>query len=334
MGCWKTLTFFLFALTYVIFLANAPQAALVLGIVLVAAYFFVLKAKSIAAKREEREKRKRALVLARQQDDLYEYNPSIQALPKRSVISLFESPRKWSRLLQERYEDAQRRLLYAEVALNDDIDQLTQHRKKLQSTLLPEYEMAINPFFDELESRKNSITLSPELRAVVDFQYPKDSTPNQVKKDLDKVISNYSRSVISSLSGKNLSKLQATDVASVAVITAINGITYLSKASDQRRKLEQAQGDIDSICEQISGAIKTYGVMSKNIQNIKRIYDASAAHIRERMIFVKQLASTEKRLSEMEESDRMAIEAFYKVGQMLKKAIEDCKIVEPIERNI
>ena len=321
-GCLKFFGFFVLGLIYLIFLAVAPRTALILGAVSLIGYFFWSKQQKTKAAKEAAEKRRQAIIQARQREDLYEYDPSIQSSHKRSTSNIFEHPGEWAKSIESRYEDAQKRLLDAELVLNDDIDNLTAYRNQLRTDLLPKYEAAIKPFFEELLLRDKDIPTPQELKAAIDFTYPNDLQPKAIHKNLNTVVQEYSQSIVGLLDGKNLTKLQRGDAASIAIATAIHGIAYLFTASQQRIKLEKLQADVDIICSQVSGAIRAFGTASKEIRNIRLMHDGAVNRLQRYLYAVAQLSSTGKKLSDLEESEQRVVEACYRAGESLKEIIK------------
>lgn len=331
-GCLKFIGFFILGLTYLIFLAVAPRTALILGVVSLLGYFVWSKQQKVRAAKEAEEKRQQAIILARQREDLYEYDPSVQSSNKRSTNNIFEHPGEWAKSIQERLEDAQKRLEDAKLVFNDDVDKLTQYRKRLQSELLPKYEVAIRLFFDELLLRDQDIPTPQELKVAIDFRYPSDLQPAAIDKDLKNVLQGYSQSIVNSLSGKDLTKLQKADAASIAITTAVHAISYLFTTSQQRTKLEKVQADVDAVCEQISGAIKTYGTASEGVKHTKLVHEVAANHTNRNLETTIRLSHTGKKLSELDESEQRAIEDCYRGGQSLKKIMQQ-DVIKPISRN-
>jgi hypothetical protein len=339
LGCLKFFGFFILGLIYLVFLAAAPRTALILGAASLAGYFFWSKRRKIRAAKaadraakEAEEKRLQAIILARQREDLYEYDPSIQPSHKRSTNNIFEHPGKWAKSIQERLEDAQKRLEDAKLVFNDDVDRLTEYRRQLQADLLPKYEIAIKPFFDELLVRDQDIPTPQELKFAIDFRYPNDLQPAALDKDLNNVLRGYSRSITNSLSGKELTKLQKADAASIAITTAIHAIGYLFTTSQQRTKLEKVQADVDAVCEQISGAIRTYGTASEGVKHTKLVHEVAANHTKRNLETAIHLSHTGKNLSELDESKQRVIEDCYRGGQSLKKIMQQ-DIIKPISRS-
>jgi preprotein translocase subunit YajC len=292
-GCLKLVGFFILGLIYLILLAAAPKTAIVLGVVTLIGYFFWSRQQKEKKRRkveEERrqaeeqrriaeEQRRRAIVLARQREDLYEYDPSIQLSDKRSTKNIFENPKDWAASIQRRYEIAQKYIQDAELVLNDDVQEFNRYRNQLQTELIPKYENAIRLYFDELSFRDNDIPTPKELKVAIDFTYPNSLQPTTIHGELTGISSRFARSIANSFQGKNLMKLQKGDVASIAVSivisAAISGIFYLFTASQQRTKLEKLQADVDLLCEQISGAIKTYGKASQEIKHAKLVHEVA-----------------------------------------------------------
>lgn len=331
-GCLKFFGFFILGLIYLVFLRVAPQTALILGAVSLAGYFLWSKQQKIKAAKEAEEKRQQAIILARQREDLYEYDSSIQASHKRSTNNIFEHPGEWAKSIQERLEDAQKRLEDAKIVFNDDVDRLTQYRKQLQFELLPRYEAAIKPFFNELMLREQDIPTPQELKVAVDFRYPSDLQPAAIEKDLKNVLQGYSQSIVHSLNGKNLTKLQKADAASIAITTAIHAISYLFTTSQQRTKLEKVQADVDAVCEQISGAIKTYGTASEGVKHTKFVHEVAANYTNRNLETATHLSRTGQKLSDLDESEQRAIEDCYRGGQSLKKIMQQ-DVIKPINRS-
>ncbi|MBD2498408.1 hypothetical protein [Nostoc sp. FACHB-280] len=339
MGCLKLFGFFILGIIYLLCLAATPLVALILGAITFIGYVIwskeqkirVAKEQKIRAAKETEEERKRAIALARQKHNLYEYDPSIQPSHKRSTSNIFENPKGWADSIKSRYEMAQNQVLDAELVLNDDIYQLIQYRNQLQSDLIPKYEAAIRPFFHELCLRDENIPTPRELKVALDFVYPNDLQPDAIHRELTNVFQGFSQNVVSVLQGKNLTQLQKGDIASIAIATAISGISYLYTTSQQRTKLEKLQADVDLMCEEISGAIRTYGKISEGIKQERWVHEVAVNCIMRHLDTVIQLSSQGKKLSELPETEQKAVEDCYKGGQSLKTIMQK-EIVKPINR--
>ncbi|MGJ3248849.1 MAG: hypothetical protein ACFE0I_22595 [Elainellaceae cyanobacterium] len=346
-GCLKLVGFFILGLIYLILLAAAPKTAIVLGVATLIGYFFWSRQQKEKKRRkveEERrqaeeqrkiaeEQRRKAIVLARQREDLYEYDPSIQPLDKRSTKNIFENPKDWAASIQRRYEVAQKYISDAELVLNDDVQEFNRYRNQLQTELVPRYENAIKPYFNELSFRDNDIPTPKELKVAIDFTYPNSLQPTIIHGELTGISSRFARSIANSFQGKNLMKLQKGDVASIAVSiaisAAISGIFYLFTASQQRTKLEKLQAEVDLLCEQISGAIKTYGKASQEIKHAKLVHEVAVNYMMRYLDAVIQLSSQEKQFSELEIEEQKAVETCYRGGESLKKILQQ-DLIQPI----
>ena len=350
-GCLKFVGLVILGIFYLIFFRINPRLAIFLGIPAVIGYFFWSKQQKIRSA-EERQKRleekrqqaiilaeqqqeqleqqrQQAIILARQREDLYAYDPSIQALDKRSTSNIFESPHKWAEAIERRYEAARTHLVDAELVLNDDIDLFNRYRDRLQTELIPKYEAAIEPFFDELSLRDKDIPTPAELKVAVDFVYPIDLQPNEINRQISMHSQTYGNSVRNILQGKNITHLQQKDLMSLAFVAVIAIITYLFTVSKQREKLEKAQADVDLICEQMSGAIKTYGRASDEIKHLKLVHEVAVNYLMRYLDPVSQLTATGKTFTDLQESERQAVEICYRGGESLKKIITQ-DIIKPI----
>lgn len=368
-GCLRFIGLVILGIFYLIFLVRSPGLAIFLGIPAVIGYIFWSKQQKIRAAEKRRqeleqqrqqaiilaeqqqkrleeqrqqaiilaeqqqkqleEQRQQAVLLARQRENLYAYDPSIQALDKRSTKNIVESPDKWAEAIEGRYEAARKHLGDVELVLNDDIDLFNQYRNQLQTELIPKYEAAIRPFFDELSLRDNEIPTPRELKAAVDFVYPMDLQPNEINKEISKYFQTYGNSIRKILQDKNLAHLQQRDITSLAFVAVIAITTYLFTISKQREKLEQVQADLDLICEQISGAIKTYGRASDEIKHLKLVHEVRVNYLMLYLDTVSQLTSTGKTFDDLQESERKAVEICYRGGQSLKEIITQ-DIIKPI----
>jgi len=346
-GCFKLVGFFILGLIYLILLAAAPKTAIVLGVAALIGYFFwsrqqkEKKRRKIEEQRRQAEEQRRiaeeqrriAIVLARQREDLYEYYPSIQPSDRRSTKNIFESPKDWAASIQQRYEIAQKYIQDAELVLNDDVQEFNQYRNHLQTELVPKYESAIRLYFDELSCRDNDIPTPRELKIAIDFTYPISLQPSSIHGELTGISSRFTRSIANSFQGKNLMKLQQGDVTtmavSIAISAAINVIFYLFTASQQRAKLEKLQADIDLLCEQISGAIKTYGRASQEIKHAKLVHEVAVNYVMRYLDTVIQLSSQKKKFPELEREEQKAVETFYRGGESLKKILQQ-DLIQPI----
>jgi preprotein translocase subunit YajC len=342
-GCLKLVGFFILGFIYLIFLAAAPQTAIIWGVAALIGYFFWSRQQREERKKAEEqcrkaeEQRRKAIALARQRDDLYEYDPSIQLSDKRSTKNIFENPEDWADSIQCRYNIAQKCVQDAELVLNDDVQQFNQYRSHLQTELVSKYENAIRPYFGELSSRDGDIPTPRELKVAIDFVYPSNLQPSAIHGGLTRISEGFARGVSNSLSNslrnKNIMKLQQGDVvtiaASIAITAAISGIFYLLTASQQRTKLEKLQADVDLICEQISGAIKTYGKASQEIKHAKLVHEVAVNYMMRYLDTVIQLSSQEKQFSELEREEQKAVETCYRGGESLKKILQQ-DLIQPI----
>jgi hypothetical protein len=281
-------------------------------------------------RKQAEEQRKQAIALARQREDLYEYDPSIQAFHKRSTENIFENPEDWAGSIQRRYMIAQKCLQDAELVLNDDVQKFNEYRDHLQTELVSKYEDAIRPYFSELSRRDKDIPIPRELRVAIDFVYPSDLQPSAIHGKLIGVSERFAQgvqnSLANSLRNKDLMKLQQGDIrtiaVSIAIAAAISGILYLFTASQQRTKLEKLQADVDLICEQISGAIKTYGKAAQEIQNTRLIHKVAVDYTMRHLDTVIQLSSQGKQFSELHAEEQKAVEICYRGGESLKKILQ------------
>lgn len=293
--------------------------------------------KAEEQRREAEEQRRKAIILARQRDDLYEYDPSIQPSDKRSTKNIFENPKDWAESIQRRYRIAQRCVQDAELVLNDDVQEFNRYRNQLKTELVSKYETAIRPYFNELSYRDDDIPTPKELKVAIDFVYPNNLQPGAIHGDLAGISERFARgvsnSISNSLKGKNIMKLQQGDVvtmaASIAITAAISGIFYLITASQQRTKLEKLQADVDLLCEQISGAIKTYGRASQEIKHVKLVHEVAVNYTMRHLDTVIQLSSQGKQFSELEREELKAVETCYRGGESLKKILKQ-DLIQPI----
>ncbi|NEP14025.1 MAG: hypothetical protein F6K14_28235 [Symploca sp. SIO2C1] len=226
---------------------------------------------------------------------------------------------------------AKKHILDAELVLNDDIDKFSQYRNQLQSQLMPKYEAAIKPFFNELRLIDKNIPTPKELKVALDFVYPSDLQPDVIHKDLTRVSQHFSENVVSILQGKDLTKLQKGDLGSIAIAAVISGIFYLFTASQQRTKLEKLQADVDLLCEQISGAIKTYGRAAEEIKHTKLVHEVAVNYMLRHLDTVLQLSYQGKKFSELQETEQKAVETCYRGGESLKKIMQQ-DVIKPINR--
>ena len=328
-GCLKFVGFFILGFIYLIFLASKPGVAIVLGILTFVGYIFWSNQQKLKAVKEAEEKRKQAIALARQREGLYEYDSSIQPWHKRSTNNIFESPKKWAESIEERYELARKHILDAELVLNDDIELLSQYRHQLRTELIPKYEAAIKTFFNELSLRDKDIPIPKELKVAIDFVYPSDLQPKAINEDLIRSSQRFSQDILNAVQGRNITKLQKGEVISLAIITAIHGISHLVAESQQRAKLEKVQADVDLICEQISGAIKTYGRAAEEIKHLKSVHEVAANYVIRYLDTVIQLSTNGKLFSELQEPEQKSVEACYRGGQSLKQIMKQ-DVIQPI----
>jgi len=121
-GCLKLVVFFILGFVCLIFLAAAPP----LGVILIVATLigFILWSRQSREKQHKKpkdqnksaeeqrreaeeqrlrveEQRRKAIALARQRENLYEYDPSIQPSHKRSTKNIFENPKEWAESIQQ-----------------------------------------------------------------------------------------------------------------------------------------------------------------------------------------------------------------------------------------
>lgn len=350
LGCLKLVFFFILGFICLIFLVGAPP----LGVILTVAtlIWFILwsrqsrekqrkkvkdQVKSAEEQRREaeeqririEEQRRKTIALARQRGDLYEYDPSIQPFHKRSTKNIFENPKEWAESIQQRYQTAQRHIQDAELVLNDDIQEFNQYRNQLQTELVPKYENAIKPYFNELSRRDNDIPTPRELKVAIDFVYPSNLQPNIIHGELVGISENFARGIAnslkSSLVNKNF-KLQRGDVvtlaASAAIVAAITGISYLATISQQRTKLEKLQADVDLLCEHISGAIRVYGRSSQELEHAKLHHKCAVSYVLRYLDTVIQLSSQGKQFSELNSEEQRAVEICYRGGESLKQILQ------------
>jgi len=350
-GCLKLVGFFILGFIYLIFLAAAPQTAIICGVAALIGYFFWsrqqrkkrrVKAEEERKKAEEQrrkaeEQRRKAIALARQRDDLYEYDQSIQPSDKRSTKNIFENPEDWAASIQCRYNIAQKCVQDAELVVNDDVQELNQYRNQLKTELVSKYENAIRPYFNELSCRDNDIPTPKDLKVAIDFVYPSNLQPGTIHRDLAGISERFARgvsnSLANSLKNKNLMKLQQGDVvtiaASIAIVAAISGIFYLFTASQQRTKLEKLQADVDLICEQIGGAIKTYGRAAQEIKHAKSVHEIAVSYVTRYLDIVIRLSSQGKQFSKLGSEEKKAVETCYRGGESLKKILQQ-DLIQPI----
>ncbi|NES21195.1 MAG: hypothetical protein F6K41_20260 [Symploca sp. SIO3E6] len=313
-------------------MASEPGAAILLGVVAIIGYIIWSKQQKIRAAKRAEEKRKEAIILARQREDLYVYDSSIRPSDKRSTNNIFENPREWAESIQERYDIAKKHIRDAELVLNDDIDKFSQYRNQLQSELIPKYEAAIRPFFQELRLIDKNIPTPKELRVALDFVYPNDLQPDVIHKDLNRVYQGFSRSLANTLQGKDLTKLQGGDRTSIAIAAAMSTIFYLFTASQQRTKLEKLQADVDLVCEQISGAIKTYGRAAEEIKHTKLVHEVARNYMLPHLDTVLQLSYQGNKFSELQKTEKKAVETCYRGGEALKQIMGQ-EIITSINRS-
>ncbi|MCX5963147.1 MAG: hypothetical protein NT070_08370 [Cyanobacteria bacterium] len=136
-----------------------------------------------------------------------------------------------------------------------------------------------------------------------------------------------------SLRNKNIMKLQQGDVvtavAALALTAAISGIFYLVTVSQQRVKLEKLQADVELICEQISGAVKTYGRAAQEIKHVKLVHEVAVNYLMRYLDAVIRLSSEGKQFSELEREEQRAVEACYRGGKSLKTILQQ-DLIQPI----
>jgi hypothetical protein len=276
------------------------------------------------------ERRQKAIILARQREDLYEYDPSIQESDKRSTKNMWEDPIKWAEAIDARYGVAKKHVLDAELVLNDDIEQLDRYRRQLQAELIPKYEAAIRPFIEDLQLRDEDIPTPRELKIAIDFVYPSNLLPKVIHKDLMDLGQAAGQNIARSLQGKNVMKLQQGEVIVIAITVAFHGIHYLYTLSEQRKKLEQVQADVDLLCEQISGAIRTYGRSSEEIKHLKSVHQVAINYMGRYLDVTLELSTQGKTFADLQESEQKAIETCYRGGQSLKQIMKQ-DVIKPIE---
>jgi hypothetical protein len=364
-GLSKFLGWFILGIIYLNLLANSPGFAITLGVCTIG-YILLskqqkVKAAKIAEERRQKaiilaqkqeeeaaeqrrqelilaqkqaqeaeEQRKQAIVIARQRDDLYEYDPSIKESDKRSTKNMWENPAKWAEAIDARYGVAKKHVLDAELVLNDDIEQLNQYRRQLQAELIPKYEAAIRPFIEDLQLRDEDIPTPRELKIAIDFVYPNNLQPKVIHKDLMDLGQTAGQNIARTLQGKNVMKLQQGDLIVLGITLAFHGIIYLYTLSEQRTKLEQVQADVDKLCEQISGAIRTYGRSSEEIKHLKSVHQVAVNYMERYLDIALQLSTQGKTFAELQESERKAIETCYRGGQSLKQIMKQ-DVIKPIE---
>ncbi len=280
--------------------------------------------------REAAEQRKQAIVLARQRKDLYEYDPSIQESDRRSTKNMWENPALWAEAIDARYGVAKKNVLDAELVLNDDVEQFDRYRRQLQVELIPKYEAAIRPFIEDLQLRDEDIPTPRELKIAIDFVYPSNLLPNVIHQDLASLSQTFGNSLRNVLQGKDIMKLQKGDMTSIAIMAAFAAISYLYTLSTQRTKLEKVQADVDKLCEQISGAIKTYGRASEEIKHLKSVHQVAINYMMRYLDIALELSTQGKTFSDLQAAERKAIETCYRGGQSLKQIMKQ-DVIKPIE---
>jgi hypothetical protein len=357
--------FFIFGLCYLVLLAANLQAAIIFGVFTVVYVLWWrqqrLKAaeeakerrvkaekeaeerrikaekeaeeQKVRAAREAEEQRKQAIALARQREDLYEYDSSIQLSHQRSTKNIFKTPSAWAASIEARYEEARRHLLDADLVFNDDVYLFNQYRKQLQTELIPKYEDAIRPFFNDLCLKDKDIPTPRELKAAVDFVYPYNLQPAAIHQKLAVISQILGQNMARNLQGKNLMKLEQKDVMSLAITAAISGVHYLFTISQQRTALEKVQGEVDLKCEEISGAIKTYGRLSENLRLDKSKHESVENYLMRYLNEVIRLSSEGKVLIELQELDQKLVEQCYRGGQLLKQILQKDVITPINDRN-
>ena len=360
-GCFKFVVFFFLGLVYLIFLATNPRAAIFIGVLVIILYILGAKQQKAKAEKDAENRRMREiaarqhkeieeqrrkelevqrqrelalarqeeLALARQRADLYNYDPSIQAFDQRSTKNIFETPRSWAAAIEARYEAARRHLSDADLVFNDDVEQFNQYRLQLQTELIPRYEAAIRPFFNDLCLRDDDIPMPRELKAAVDFVYPSNLQPAAIHQELAGIAQGLGQGIARGLQGKNLMKLQQQDVMSLAITAAFSGVHYLFTVSQQRTKLEKVQAEVDLRCEEISGAIKTYGRLSEELKLVKSTHESVENYLMRYLDGVIRSSFRGKVLTELQESDQKLVEQCYRGGQALKQILQQ-DVITPI----
>lgn len=309
----------MFGLMYLVFLATEPQIALIFGVILLVGYFLLKKQKKLKAAKEAEEKRKQAINLARQREDLYKYDPSVLPSDKRSTNNIWENSSQWSEAIQRRLKNAQKHLDDASLVFNDDVDQLTKYRKQLQNGLLKEYKEAIKPFYNDLLLRGQDLPESSELKVAINFRYPDYLQPAQIDKDINDIVIGCSQSISMHFNGRGFKNFGRADAISITIMILIHVLSYLHTNSQQRKELEKVQAQIDIICQEISGAIATYGRASEQIAELKKWHQEHETTIRGSLKTVSHLSKTGKKLSDLSTLKQKVITDCYIAAKCLEQ---------------
>ena len=83
------------------------------------------------------------------------------------------------------------------------------------------------------------------------------------------------------------------------------------------------------MCEQISGAIKTYGKASQEVKHAKLVHEVAVNYMMRHLDAVIQLSSQGKQFSELQIEEQKAIETCYRGGESLKKILQQ-DVIQPI----
>jgi hypothetical protein len=182
---------------------------------------------------------------------------------------------------------------------------------------------------NDLRLRDKDIPMPPELKAAVDFVYPSHLQMAAIHREVADIAQHLGQGIARSLQGKNPMKLQQADMMSLAITAAISGVNYLFTVSQQRTKLEKLQAQVDLICEEISGAIRTYGRESENLKLSKSAHESFESYLMRYLDKVVYLSSRGDVLTKLQESDQKLVEQCYRGGQALKQILQQ-DIITPI----
>jgi hypothetical protein len=287
---------------------------------------FFSRLEKVKKEKEAKEQRRKAIIRARQRPDLFKFDPSvgIEEIKKHEKA---RNPVAWAEAIQKRYGNAEAALHDATIVVNDDIDKLAAYRKQLHQDIVQKYERVIRPFKDELSLSADKIPHPKGLVSANNFSFPQDMQPQAIQKKLNSKIRNISSDISISInnyiSGRGgFSNLNKGDAVVIGIQFVIAFIRQEKIRSEQLQEVQKLQADVDTICEQISGAIKVLGEASDEIKYLHKQHEDTASFMMQYYETVKTLTNQNKSLQDLSQYDLRSVEALYVAGKQLKRLMQ------------
>ena len=282
--------------------------------------------KAIQKEKEAEEQRQKAILRARQRPDLFKFDTSvgIEEIKKHEKA---RNPVAWAEAIQKRYGNAEAALHDATIVVNDDIDKISVYRKQLHQDVVQEYERIIRPFKYDLSLSVDKIPHPKGLVSANNFSFPQDMQPQTIQKNLNSKIRNISSdtsiSINDYISGRGgFSNLNKGDVVVIGIQVVIAFIRQEKLRSEQLKEVQKLQADVDTICEQISGAIKVLGEASDEIKYLHKKHEDTASFMMQYYETVKTLTDQNKSLQDLSQYELRSVEALYVAGKQLKRLMQ------------